>query len=69
MTDAQRLVGTLTSLLQTAANATAAAAQVSGILARMQREGREAPTAEEWAEVDRGVMEARASALDRIGEV
>ncbi len=48
MTDAQRLVGTLTSLLQTAANATAAAAQVSGILARMQREGREAPSAVFW---------------------
>lgn len=67
MTDTQRLVGHIASLLQAATNATAAATEISGILQIMQAAGRDRLTDEEWARIDQRVADARADALAAAG--
>jgi pyrrolidone-carboxylate peptidase len=67
MTDTQKLVGHIASLLQAASNATIAATEISGILQIMQAAGREKLTEEEWARIDQRVADARADAVSAAG--
>lgn len=49
--------------MQLAANMSTAAAQVSNVLAAMAAEGRDSPSAEEWAQIDAAKRAAREVAL------
>ena len=49
--------------MQLAANMSTAAAQVSNVLAAMAAEGRDSPSAEEWAQIDAAKRAAREAAL------
>lgn len=66
MKDTLEVVAILTSLLQAAANASAAAMKVSAILEKLHAEGRDKMTAEEWAEIDSYVDQARDEALESV---
>lgn len=63
-TPAQDLLAWSITALQLAANMSAAAAQVSNMLAKMAAEGRDTPTAEEWAVLDAAKAAARRAALE-----
>ncbi len=63
-TPAQELISWTVSTLQLAANMSAAAAQVSNMLAKMAAEGRDTPTPDEWAVLDAVKAAARRAALE-----